>query len=556
MCRNRNTVLWSGAVAVLLLSVVAGHPSGDQSHQSTFDSIFSAISDKANKLVSKARDTLSLSSPVQVSADSQHTQERELLARKDKSLLEEFYNKMSHLLPPKDPTKRSVIHKMNPALVAQLQAMLKDPRNSFKEPEMERITKVSVPPFKRYAQSSGYSYPPPQNPLQYPSEKLKKQLPRTQRKQSDQLDGFNIINLIENIENPTTKRIPGKLVTQFPRKLTGFTDIFQTKINNKQTNNIDKLEDETKEPLIIDNDDNSVITETTQNSFTATPISFTDILEDLEERKDFLAPTLTISSTPSTFRIIQPIQIVSTTSPSRFQKKKQKTQKEKFRSKKQKFQSFPVKQPKSSDKFIFSSPSPTPLSSSSSSSSPSSIPFTQRPRAPKRQSPALTFVDNGLLSVLGDQVSGQVSGTGRQVPGFPDGLPPFTPRGVRLTLENMIGVDGQMLMNPIPGEAGTDYPVFTEVPYTSFQCNQQEFLPGIYTDTEAGCQSFHMCEQNGADTAFLCPNGTVFNQQYFVCDWWYNIDCAAQPDFFGLNQLLYEPTGEGPACQSLFCIDD
>ena len=42
-------------------------------------------------------------------------------------------------------------------------------------------------------------------------------------------------------------------------------------------------------------------------------------------------------------------------------------------------------------------------------------------------------------------------------------------------------------MNPIPGEAGTDYPVFNAVPDTGFDCSQQDF-PGIYTDTEADCQ--------------------------------------------------------------------
>ena len=25
---------------------------------------------------------------------------------------------------------------------------------------------------------------------------------------------------------------------------------------------------------------------------------------------------------------------------------------------------------------------------------------------------------------------------------------------------------------------------------------------------------------------FLCPNGTIFNQAYFICDWWFNVDCA------------------------------
>ena len=75
-------------------------------------------------------------------------------------------------------------------------------------------------------------------------------------------------------------------------------------------------------------------------------------------------------------------------------------------------------------------------------------------------------------------------------------------------------------------------------------------------------QPFYMCEENGRSTAFLCPNGTIFNQQYFVCDWWidlnyifgestvcitrwYNIDCAAQPDFFSLNQFIYDGPEEG-----------
>ena len=43
-------------------------------------------------------------------------------------------------------------------------------------------------------------------------------------------------------------------------------------------------------------------------------------------------------------------------------------------------------------------------------------------------------------------------------------------------------------MNPIPGEAGTDYPVYTEVPDTGFNCAQQPFLPGIYADIQADCQ--------------------------------------------------------------------
>ena len=26
--------------------------------------------------------------------------------------------------------------------------------------------------------------------------------------------------------------------------------------------------------------------------------------------------------------------------------------------------------------------------------------------------------------------------------------------------------------------------------------------------------------------SFLCPNGTLFQQEYLVCDWWFNVDCS------------------------------
>jgi len=147
------------------------------------------------------------------------------------------------------------------------------------------------------------------------------------------------------------------------------------------------------------------------------------------------------------------------------------------------------------------------------------------------------------------------SRTARQaIDGFPDGLPDLTPLGVRLSLENMLDAAGNLVMNPIPGEAGTDYPVFNSVPDTGFDCSQQEY-PGIYTDTAADCQSFYMCTPNGDTAGFLCPNGTIFNQQYFVCDWWYNIDCAAQPDFYNLNEFIYQEQTK-PNCQTLFCKDD
>ncbi|KAK7080337.1 hypothetical protein SK128_018738 [Halocaridina rubra] len=91
----------------------------------------------------------------------------------------------------------------------------------------------------------------------------------------------------------------------------------------------------------------------------------------------------------------------------------------------------------------------------------------------------------------------------------------------------------------IPGEAGIDYPNFRNVPNTSFTCSSQEH-PGLYADTEAQCQAFHICQEDGRQDSFLCPNGTVFNQQYFVCDWWYNFSCDHADRFYSLNAFIYE----------------
>ncbi len=51
----------------------------------------------------------------------------------------------------------------------------------------------------------------------------------------------------------------------------------------------------------------------------------------------------------------------------------------------------------------------------------------------------------------------------------------------------MTGPDGDFIMNPIPGQAGVDFPVLAQIPDTGFDCGGQEF-PGIYADTNADCQ--------------------------------------------------------------------
>nr|XP_045601080.1 keratin, type I cytoskeletal 9-like [Procambarus clarkii] len=95
------------------------------------------------------------------------------------------------------------------------------------------------------------------------------------------------------------------------------------------------------------------------------------------------------------------------------------------------------------------------------------------------------------------------------------------------------------------GVPGKDYPILAYVPNTGFSCDGQ--LPGYYADTapEAGCQVFHICQAGGRMDSFLCPNGTIFNQQYFVCDWWYNFDCSTAQQFYGLNAEIGKSSYSG-----------
>ena len=105
----------------------------------------------------------------------------------------------------------------------------------------------------------------------------------------------------------------------------------------------------------------------------------------------------------------------------------------------------------------------------------------------------------------------------------------------------------------VPGTPGDDYPIYAAPPETSFTC--EGYVSGYYADTEARsvrivfdlilfvivivivvnitdsrCQAYHVCVDGGRlgeiKYTFLCPNGTLFNQNYFICDWWFNVDCS------------------------------
>merc|ERR1712244_199454 len=93
----------------------------------------------------------------------------------------------------------------------------------------------------------------------------------------------------------------------------------------------------------------------------------------------------------------------------------------------------------------------------------------------------------------------------------------------------------------IPGVPGGDYPIYAEVPETAFACDGQ-VDGGYYADGEAECQVFHICTADGAGGlakySFLCPNGTLFNQNYFICDWWFNFDCSTAEELYSLNDEI------------------
>merc|ERR1712029_878560 len=67
------------------------------------------------------------------------------------------------------------------------------------------------------------------------------------------------------------------------------------------------------------------------------------------------------------------------------------------------------------------------------------------------------------------------------------------------------------------GTPGVDYPILSTVPATGFSCSDYSYS-GYFADTspQSRCQVFHMCHSDGLHDAFLCPNGTIFNQQTFV----------------------------------------
>lgn len=95
------------------------------------------------------------------------------------------------------------------------------------------------------------------------------------------------------------------------------------------------------------------------------------------------------------------------------------------------------------------------------------------------------------------------------------------------------------LRGSIPGEPAIDYPIYSSAPRTNFNCLEQTCSAGYYADMESQCQVFHVCQFDGRFDTFLCPNGTIFSQQHFVCVWWWQVECNQSSQFYKLNDAIY-----------------
>ena len=89
------------------------------------------------------------------------------------------------------------------------------------------------------------------------------------------------------------------------------------------------------------------------------------------------------------------------------------------------------------------------------------------------------------------------------------------------------------------GKPGVDFPNYARAPRTKFNCRKMEY-GGMFADPETGCQAYHVCYNRRKDT-FICPTGTLFNQQIMACDFWYNVNCEIATQYYDMNIPLYHP---------------
>ncbi|KAB1688384.1 hypothetical protein FNE60_30125 [Klebsiella pneumoniae] len=88
---------------------------------------------------------------------------------------------------------------------------------------------------------------------------------------------------------------------------------------------------------------------------------------------------------------------------------------------------------------------------------------------------------------------------------------------------------------PVPHRAKR----WEEFPNVTLTFDCSELPMGFYADEEFGCMLFHFCDEEGVRIPHMCGNGTGFNQEFRICDFLYNFDCAQSKKWYYLNELTY-----------------
>ena len=73
----------------------------------------------------------------------------------------------------------------------------------------------------------------------------------------------------------------------------------------------------------------------------------------------------------------------------------------------------------------------------------------------------------------------------------------------------------------IPGMAGEDYHIYAEVPESGFVCDGQVTMLTLRLNEKHSTFAQLMELQN-----------------YFICDWWFNLDCSAAEDYYSLKNEI------------------
>jgi hypothetical protein len=137
-----------------------------------------------------------------------------------------------------------------------------------------------------------------------------------------------------------------------------------------------------------------------------------------------------------------------------------------------------------------------------------------------------------LLAVLIGVSSAEVVKRAAQIPGVWTALDQLRGKS-KLSIEDI----SALLIN---AKAGEDYPNLSVIPEGNFDCGSVK-QPGFYADVDTRCQVIRRCDINGNQSAYLCPNLTIFNQITLVCQWFWDVDCSKSKEFYDYsNSRLYQ----------------